>query len=217
VRNSSFTRRVAIGGAVIAAIAAGGSAAALAVDSSSSDAYTGCLKRGLGALYNVKVNPSAPPRCLRHDTVISWNQTGPTGATGPQGPTGDTGAKGDTGPTGTPGAKGDTGPAGAQGDPGPQGDTGAAGPAGVSGYYFTGIQFDVPAFADHTVKKSCPLGMKIITGGAWLQSDPRPDDIRPVLTQSAPIDDHTWEVKVSNASIGRGYQYALQIVCANVS
>jgi hypothetical protein len=120
-------RRAAIAGAIVAAIAAGGAAAALATDGSTSSVYQGCLGHGRGDLYNVKLNPSSPPSCQPHDTLISWNQTGPKGDTGPQG------SQGDTGPQG---AQGDTGPQGAQGDTGPQGpkgDTGATGQQGIKG------------------------------------------------------------------------------------
>ena len=51
--------------------------------------------------------------CPTGMTAISWNQTGPPGATRPAGPPGSAGAKGDTG------AQGPTGPAGATGSPGP--------------------------------------------------------------------------------------------------
>jgi hypothetical protein len=56
--------------------------------------------------------------------------TGPTGATGPQGPQGDTGPTGATGPQGM---QGDTGPTGATGPQGPQGDTGPTGATGPQG------------------------------------------------------------------------------------
>ena len=117
---------------VIGVMATGGGTVALATSTApSSNLYEGCLNRDLGALYNVKVNPGSPPRCLPRDTQISWNQTGPAGAAGPTGPAGSTGPvgpqgpKGDTGATGPQGPKGDTGPAGPQGQ---QGDTGPAGP-----------------------------------------------------------------------------------------
>jgi hypothetical protein len=124
-----LTRRVALTGAAFAAIAAGGSAVALATGSSSGDVYQGCLQHNLGALYSVKLNPTAPPRCLRGDTLVSWNQKGPAGAPGAPGAPGPAGPKGDTGPAGP---KGDTGPAGS-GPAGPKGDTGPAGPAGPAG------------------------------------------------------------------------------------
>src|SRR2546421_11159375 len=75
-----LTRRAAIVGAAVAAVAAGGAAAALATSSTSGDVYQGCLNHNLGALYNVKGNPSAPPRCLSPDTLVKRNPTGPAGA-----------------------------------------------------------------------------------------------------------------------------------------
>jgi hypothetical protein len=119
-----ITRRALIAGATVAAVAAGGSAAALATDSAPANVYQGCLQHSVRALYNVQLNPASPPKCLPQDTLISWNQTGPKGDTGPQGP------QGETGPAGMPGPKGDTGPAGM---PGPKGDAGPAGPAGADG------------------------------------------------------------------------------------
>ncbi len=60
-------------------------------------------------------------------------QTGPTGATGPQGITGPTGATGPDGPTGATGATGPDGPTGATGPMGQTGPTGATGPQGITG------------------------------------------------------------------------------------
>ena len=147
---TQLTRRVAITGAVVAAVAGGGSAAALATSGSSGNVFQGCLNSSLGAFYNVKVNPSSTPRCLSHDSAITWNQTGPAGApgapgakgdTGPAGPRGDAGAAGPKGDTGYPpawqaGPKGDAGP---QGSPGPQGDPGNSGPPGPRGAGLDGL------------------------------------------------------------------------------
>jgi collagen triple helix repeat protein len=128
------TRRVAITGAVVAAVAAGGSAAALATTGGSSgDVYQGCLNHSLGALYNIKVNPTSPPSCLRGDSLIKWNQSGPPGAAGVPGTPGAPGAKGDPGPKGDAGAPGSDGAPGAKGDPGPKGDAGAPGSDGAPG------------------------------------------------------------------------------------
>jgi hypothetical protein len=121
-----LTRRLAIGGGALAAIAVAGGAVALATTGSSSAVYKGCLSHVGGLLYNVQVNPGANPKCLAHDTTISWNQSGPPGATGAGGAQG---LKGDTGATGPRGADG-TGATGAQGAPGQQGPTGDTGPAG---------------------------------------------------------------------------------------
>jgi hypothetical protein len=124
VQEIQLTRRVALASAATAIVVAGGSAVAVATTQSSSNVYQACLQHNLGAIYQVEVNPTTSPRCLAHDTLISWNQTGPAGAAGPQGPKGDAGAAGPQGPKGDTGAVGAAGPAGSQG---------AAGPAGLDG------------------------------------------------------------------------------------
>jgi len=98
-----------------------------------------------------------------NEYLLSWNQMGPQGLVGPegpqgpkgevgdvgpvgpkgdtgdvgpvgtQGPTGETGAKGDPGEPGPQGLPGEPGPPGLQGEPGLKGDTGATGPQGVKG------------------------------------------------------------------------------------
>jgi hypothetical protein len=67
------------------------------------------------------------PPCLRADSSISWNQTGPAGPAGPAGA---------VGPQGPPGAQGH---AGDQGLPGPRGDAGASGSSGLSTQYAGGL------------------------------------------------------------------------------
>jgi hypothetical protein len=88
VKLPHIPRRAVVAGAAVAAIAGGGAAAALATGGSSGNTYQGCLQHELGALYNIKVNPSSPPRCFSRDTTITWNQTGPPGAPGATGPAG---------------------------------------------------------------------------------------------------------------------------------
>jgi hypothetical protein len=96
-------------------------------------------------------------KCKTTENVVTWNQTGPigptgpagatgatgpagpagatgaTGPVGPQGPKGDTGAQGPQGPAGADGAQGPAGANGADGAQGPKGDTGATGPVGPAG------------------------------------------------------------------------------------
>jgi hypothetical protein len=92
-----------------------------------------CYGKSGGSL---RVIDTANTNCGGNETAISWNQTGPQGAPGPQGPAGQQGPAGPagpagaTGPAGPQGPKGDTGDIGAQG---PKGDTGATGPAGPAG------------------------------------------------------------------------------------
>jgi hypothetical protein len=70
---------------------------------------------------------SAPSKCTRYETAISWNQAG---LQGPAGPTGATGQAGAVGPIGSVGP---IGAAGAQGLAGPVGPQGPAGTGGVDG------------------------------------------------------------------------------------
>jgi hypothetical protein len=65
--------------------------------------------------------------------AITLVNSGPTGATGAQGPTGPAGATGAQGPAGPAGATGAQGPAGATGAQGPAGPSGPAGTAGIFG------------------------------------------------------------------------------------
>ena len=65
--------------------------------------------------------------CRNDESPLTWNQTGPQGATGTQGPPGPAGAPGAAGPPGSPG------PQGADGAPGAAGPAGPPGPAGTSG------------------------------------------------------------------------------------
>jgi hypothetical protein len=145
----SLRRPGLIAVAVAVALGAGGTTVALAdAGTPAPPVYQGCLNRGTGLLYNMKVNPAATPTCLHGDTSVTWNQTGPQGPVGPQGAAGATGPagaqgpagaagpqgpKGDTGATGATGAQGPKGDTGATGDPGPQGPPGAVGPAGPKG------------------------------------------------------------------------------------
>lgn len=137
MNTSMHTRRALTGGAVAALLAGGGATLAFASTPTTPTTFQGCLSRTVGAVYNVHLNPATAPRCLSHDTQISWNQTGPQGVPGTAGATGPAGAAGVAGPqglkgdTGAQGPKGDTGATGLQG---PKGDAGAAGPSNAAAY-----------------------------------------------------------------------------------
>ncbi len=142
MKTLNLTRRVPIAAAAVAALAASSSAVALASTAPSNNVYQGCLRASNGSLDQLEIDPSTPPGCRPHDTLVTWNQIGPAGPVGPQGPKGDSGPqgpKGDAGaagPQGAPGSTGDTGATGPQGPvgaPGPKGDTGATGPQGDTG------------------------------------------------------------------------------------
>lgn len=77
------------------------------------------------------VDPTVPNGgCKKGEQQLTWNQQGPKGDTGLQGPAGAPGPKGDTGAQGPIGIQG---PKGDKGDTGPQGDTGATGAPGLQG------------------------------------------------------------------------------------
>ena len=109
---------------VVAACALVGSgiavAGAVGTTPSSTVVYSACVQKSVGVPYNITINGT--PKCLPHDTVITWNAQGPQGAQGAQGtqgPVGATGPKGATGSPGVPGTPGSQGPTGATGAPGP--------------------------------------------------------------------------------------------------
>lgn len=142
--------RMLVGLGVGAAIITGSVAYASIPDPSG--AVHGCYDKLLGTLR--VIDDGAGQSCLPTENAISWNQNGPQGIPGAQGPAGD------AGPTGPQGAQGDVGPAGPQG---PQGDTGPAGSGGASTVQVTVAHADVPNGDDTTVA-SLPLA----GGGRWL-------------------------------------------------
>jgi hypothetical protein len=152
--------------AFVVALAGGASAAALGLADSTPTVYQACLQHDVGVLYNVKVNSSAPRHCRRDDKLISWNQTGPAGATGAQG------VKGDAGPAGPAGAKGAAGPQGIKGDPGllgPQGPKGDSGPTGPSDVYYNEVQNPTPnSFGNAAVALTLPAGNYAVSGKAYV-------------------------------------------------
>ncbi len=95
----------------------------------------GCYSPG-GQL---KVLTPDQSKCPNGMTPISWNTTGPQGATGPAGPQGPQGPTGPAGPQGPQGATGPVGPQGPQGATGPAGTNVAAGQTCPSGQFVTGF------------------------------------------------------------------------------
>ncbi len=101
--------------------------------------YTGCYSRITGNLRVIDFEAGQRCRTLLGENTVTWNQTGPKGATGATGATGSTGAAGATGATGAtgntgaPGATGATGATGNTGAPGATGATGATGNTGATG------------------------------------------------------------------------------------
>src|SRR6476646_6474252 len=92
-------------------------------------------------------------KCTTSEQPLPWNQTGPRGPQGLQGP------KGDKGDPGLNGLKGDKGDPGLNGLQGPKGD-----PGGVSDYIIiTAVGENRPGF--QLVEAVCPLGEKVLGGG----------------------------------------------------
>lgn len=219
----ALTRRLVVGCAVVAAVAvaAAGSTAALASDNTSTDVYRACLQHNIGALYDVTTAPDTQLHCRKHDTVISWNQTGQPGAAGAQGPKGDTGATGATGPqgpkgdtgatgaTGPQGPKGDTGATGPQGPQGPQGDRGPAGPAGTLGLYWTGKQVTATSVSS-SYKLSCDGDDHVYSGGVFGTDGE-------TITQSAPSGDlNGWYVTINNPNVfSTSWTYNVYALCGS--
>jgi hypothetical protein len=182
-------RRAVLVGAVVAAIVCAG--VAYSSGGSTSSTLTACVNDTNG---NMRLVGSASD-CRQHESAVSWNGEGQTGATGPTGPQGPTGQQGATGTTG------------------PQGPTGAD---GVSGYQIVsasaGIGPTVAAFG--TI--FCPAG-KHVTGGGWTDDDPIGRGVN--MLQSGPTSDGTgWKGAIENTNTsGDPVTVTLSAVCANVS
>lgn len=105
-RPTTIRRGLAVGVTVLALTAASGVAVAV-IDGGA--VYTACKLNKTGTLRLIDPSlPSTNPlsKCTIVETQISWNERGPTGATGPQGDEGPTGAEGAVGPPGANGADG---------------------------------------------------------------------------------------------------------------
>ena len=203
MRSRYLVRVLAV--AASAAAVLGGGSLALASDSAVSASaagtvYSACVTRIGHALYDVTTNGT--PKCLRGDSLITWNQAGPPGPVGPPGPQG---PKGDTGATGAQGPKGDTG---AQGPAGPQGPAGTFGSLHIESTLVT-----IPNNQIATVILNCTQGGTPISGGAGVGLGL----VGVVITDDLPLPDigtpTDWKLSVVNTS-GQQITEALSIVCA---
>src|SRR5262245_26420958 len=195
---------MAIGGAVVVAVAGGGTAVALAVDQPSPDVFKACLRHNQGGLYNVTANPGSPPDCQPNDALVSWNQTGPAGAPGPQGP------------------KGDPGLQGPQGERGPMGDPGPQGPPGLPG--LTRRVFDLSALLAggtplapgqiDVVFPACNTGERVVSGGAYTTEDPtNTPGASTVVQESGATGDNVFKVAIKNDGSVAVHDFA-SLICA---
>lgn len=145
---------------VSAAIFAGSATLAFATDGipASDGRISGCYNDRTGALRVV----SAMDQCLPNETAIDWNQTGPTGATGPQGPAGETGAQGPAGPIGAIGPAGPQGPGGTSEVFAKYQEVGdARGPIAVP---------NAPGFVDVAIIDLAP-GNYVVSASLWFYND----------------------------------------------
>lgn len=161
---------------------------------------------------------------------MSWNQTGPAGATGPAGPVGPAGPAGPTGatgPQGPQGAQGDTGPQGPQGDTGaqgPQGDTGPQGPPGIPGLNREVIDLTaalgngqpLPPGDIDIYYGSCSSGESVVSGGAYATEDENTAGVSTVLEQSAAYGDNVYKVVFRNNGTVAVHDFEV-LICAPVS
>jgi hypothetical protein len=119
-------------GAVVSAALIGGATTLVHAQSTTSSTVRACVNRNTGAIRIVTSGACGSPL----ESLVTWNQQGPTGPTGPRGGTGVQGPSGASGPTGLLGPTGGTGVPGIQGPTGlsgPLGPSGGTGPAGVTG------------------------------------------------------------------------------------
>ena len=201
-------RAVVLVGAAVAAIAAAGVAYS---SGGGSGTLTACVNDTNG---NMRLVASASD-CRQHESAVTWNAEGQTGATGPTGPQGPTGA---SGPTGPQGVQGPTGPQGVQGPTGPQGATGPQGPTGadgVSGYEIVSASAAIGPGVIAFGTIPCPAG-KHVTGGGWTLDDPIGRDV--FVNQSGPNSDGTgWTGSIENTNTSGLVTVTLSAICANVS
>lgn len=189
-------------GLIVVIVAVVAASAAFATIPDAGGVIHGCFAKSGGTL---RVIDATVTNCKATEMSLDWNQSGPQGLPGPQGPKGDTGAKGDTGPQGP---KGDTGATGAQGEKGDKGDPGATGPAGLSGLEVVNGK-SVPVTGVNAVAVAdCPSGKKAVAGGySGLGVEVTASTVRP--------GGYGWVVAAMPT--GQGATVLAQVVCAYVS
>jgi hypothetical protein len=101
---------------------------------------TVCVSKKTGTLYRAG-------KCRAHDTKVSWNVQGPTGASGPAGAAGRTGATGPTGATG---------------------GTGAAGAPGATAVTVRTVSTTTTNGQNSQAHVNCNTG-EVATGGGWTE------------------------------------------------
>lgn len=147
----SIPARLLIATAAGMVVLAGGVAVAAIPDSGG--IIHGCYGKAFGGLR--VIDTAKTSNCGPGEVALNWNQQGPKGDTGPQGPIG---------------PKGD---AGAQGAAGPKGDTGLQGPIGPSDGYIArhpNEAISVAGDGQDVVSLSVRAGSYMITAKANIQN-----------------------------------------------
>ncbi len=177
----------------------------------------------------VRIIPDGSPiKCLKHETLLTWNTAGPKGDKGDQGEPGPVGSKGDkgeageSGPAGPQGEKGDTGETGPEGEQGPVGPQGEKGAQGLAGTVSTQIVVGTPV----TVSISgaggvsaiavCPEG-KVVLGGGHTFFRPPEQGLAGyanlTLNESYPSAVDTWKSSLVFANTGGSVTLTTYAIC----
>jgi hypothetical protein len=168
----------------VGALALTGGLAYASIPDSDGTIHACLLKNG----EQVRIIDPSEQQCRPNETPISWSQTGPQGATGPQGPMGAIGPQGATGAAGPQGATGATGPQGATGATGPQGP-----PGGLNDVQVVTATATPSSSGFATVLINCPAATKLTGGGAdiiGLVGDAQ--GFGPRITATRPFNANQW-------------------------
>jgi hypothetical protein len=203
----------------------------------------GCFDNNSGNLRVFDSQENMPRGCGRNETLLSWNQAGPSGPSGPQGAQGlqgERGPQGEQGLQGVPGtdgedgqegATGPSGPAGPPGVPGTPGQGGEDGEDGISGYEVVveeAAARDLGANDEGAVTIArCPEGKVVIGGGAVVEAElpgveRSPYHVDITLTGSGPFDDPSGrDAWIASAYVARDFGdpwwLVVTAICANLA
>jgi hypothetical protein len=210
-----ISRRAGVVGAVtVLALAGAGAVAGASVAGGpvSNGVVQGCYDSG----GNLKVELPSATACDKGWTALTWNQTGPQGATGPAGPVGATGATGATGAVGPAGPIGATGPAGNDGTQGATGPAGPAGPTGPSGsaeLHNYNQDFFFNSGQNSTFSLNCPSGQTFEFGLAY--EDSAGSESTAIQWQDATS--NGWQAEGTLLGLYLNGGFRIEILCADAS
>ncbi len=174
---------------------------------SANGTITVCYVNRLGTLRVIDVD--AGQKCLKGETKLTWNQTGPQGPQGQPGPQGQ---------QGQPGSQG------SQGAQGPQGNVGPAGASGISGLEYVNVQSAFDTTPNKRIEVVCTTpGKVVISGGGEIYpsgGDPNrgtaPLAIRTLARPGDVINEFDGEA-VAVSSYSYPWWFRVYAVCAYVN